>query len=189
MDMTGAEETVTVAVDFFEVSAVAVTVTVYVPAVVGVQTTLPLFLTHPEPVVGLTDTVKSVFGVVITGIVVCSPIRIFTDGVMATFTYCGLGGFGLGGLLLSLFPPPQAAKNMEMIAVVINPALLQCVMILSCYAKNACFFIVPFQMSASTVFYEKTALAGIIQSVFFPLLCLRGQRERINPARIGDVVV
>jgi hypothetical protein len=47
-------------VAFFDVSAVAVTVMVYVPAAVGVQTTalLPL-LAHPEPDAGLTDNVKS----------------------------------------------------------------------------------------------------------------------------------
>ena len=58
--ITAAAVAVKVAVAFFVVSTVAVIVTVYVPAAVGVQTTLLPLLTHPEPDDGLADTVKSV---------------------------------------------------------------------------------------------------------------------------------
>ena len=96
MDTTiGGAETVSFAVACFVASSVAVTVTSYTPAAVGVQVTVVLpVLTQPEPA-GAFDTVKSVFSVVtVSGFV--SPTLILNDDVIEMLT-----GFGL---LSSSFP-------------------------------------------------------------------------------------
>ena len=116
--------TVKVALDRFVVSAVAVTVTVYVPAAVGVQDTalLPL-LAHPEPDAGLTDTVKSLVFCLVTLSVPVLPTLTLSVCVIEIFTVCEL-------LLLLLFPPPpspppQAVKNAKNITDAINPVLFR----------------------------------------------------------------
>jgi hypothetical protein len=109
-------DTFNVTATLFVASAVAVTVMMYVYATLGVQTTLPPLLAHPEPDAGLTKNVKSVFCVV-TGIVLVSPTRMFTVG-------CDIEIFTTGGLRTPslLLRPPQPAKNIKNIAAGINPA-------------------------------------------------------------------
>jgi hypothetical protein len=117
--------TVTIAETLFDASAVAVTVTVYVPDTDGVQTILLLpLLTQVKPA-GLADTVKSVFCAV-TGIVAEPPTYAFTVCVCIEM---------LAGCLVLLFlleepPPPQAAKNSKNIVAAINKDFFRVFMIL-----------------------------------------------------------